>query len=331
MKIEDFFILFLPKFVAPFTQNSNDYALVLGGRGDQSFLTSMELVTGELICIPMMEEFPFEGVPDREAVYFDDKLLVCGPWNSDEDSCYVYDWTEGWSQTYSEKSRTFFDMVVVGEQVLAMGGLGLNEEHEWEVKDTVAIFTFESGWTTNPEWKLPKGLWSFCAVSVDSENVVLVGGLESSDGTPDSSVPNKNIYKFNAVSGTFEDLSPVPSITNLLDHSCTLYQYNDILGLLIVPGGFPNDEPTEPNTYFYHLQTDEWELLPPLVHPRRDHEVVVVEGKPTVIGGWVDGLGHQDIIEEFDGVSWSVREDVLLEKRSGHMAVAVPAGKVDCI
>jgi len=330
MQVLNVFTLYLPYFVAACAPKTNDYALVLGGSGDQSFLTSMELVTGEFICIPMMEEFPYKGDSDMEAVYFDDKLLVCGGWNYDKESCYVYDWTEGWSETEPEKTRRFFDMVVLGDQVLAMGGMGLNDEHDGEIiRDTIAIFTFESGWTTNPEWKLPKGLWRFCAVSVDSENVVIVGGFESSDGTIESSVPNKNVYKFNTVSGTFEDLSPVPSVNNLLDHSCTLYQYYDVLGLLVVPGDTRSDAPTEPNTYFYNLETAEWELLPPMVHPRYNHKMVVVEGKPTVIGGWYDG--REDIIEEFDGVNWSVREDVLVDKRSGHVAVGVPAGKVDCI
>ena len=143
--------------LATFCRSSNsDYALVFGGSSDKYSLSSLELITGESICIPMMEECPYEGDSDMEAVFYDGKLLICGGWNYDVESCYVYDWTEGWSQTEPEKTRRFFDMVVVGDKVLAMGGMGLNEEHNGEViRDSIGVFTLSDGWTTNSDLALP--------------------------------------------------------------------------------------------------------------------------------------------------------------------------------
>ena len=53
--------------LATFCRSSNsDYALVFGGSSDKYSLSSLELITGESICIPKMEECPYEGDSDME-------------------------------------------------------------------------------------------------------------------------------------------------------------------------------------------------------------------------------------------------------------------------
>jgi len=277
----------------------------------------------------MMEDCPYEGDSDMEAVFYDGKLLICGGWNYDVESCYIYDWTDGWSQTEPEKTRRFFDMVVVGNKVLAMGGMGLNEDHTGElIRNSIGVFTFSDGWTTNSDWVLPVGMWRFCAVAIDQQRVVVIGGLESEDGTISGSKPSRKVQLLDTITGTWDELAPMPSTNGLVDHSCTLYERNSNLGIFIVPGDDGNSP--SPLTFFYNLESQVVEALPPLVNPRYNHAIVIVEGNPTVIGGYVDGLGYQEIIEEFDGTEWQVRDDVLLERRSGHVAVSVPSDSVRC-
>ena len=164
-------------------------------------------------------------------------------------------------------------------------------------------------------------------MAIDQQRVAVIGGLESEDGTISGSEPSRKVQLLDTTTGMWDELAPMPTTKGLVDHSCILHERNSNLGLLIVPG----DDGKSPLTYFYNLESQVVEALPPLEHPRYSHALVNVEGNPTVMGGYVDGLGYQEIIEEFDGTGWHVRDDVLLEKRSSHVAVPVPSDKVSCI
>ena len=72
-------------------------------------------------------------------------------------------------------------------------------------------------------------------------------------------------------------------------HACVLTSINGISGVLVTGG---TDFLTDPNDYypasqtdFYQIELNSWISLANSSFPVEDHQMVIYEGKPTIIGG----------------------------------------------
>ncbi len=66
---------------------------------------------------------------------------------------------------------------------------------------------------------------------------------------------------------------------------------------------------------FYSFESETWTELPPMKQGRALHQLVLIDGNPTAIGGF--DSGELDSIEYFDGTNWVMREDKLKFARYG--------------
>ena len=61
------------------------------------------------------------------------------------------------------------------------------------------------------------------------------------------------------------------------------------------------------DTSFFSFATETWTELAPMNIGRMGHKMTIINGKPTVIGGF--DHGELNTIEEFDGTSWNLRAE----------------------
>ena len=137
--------------------------------------------------------------------------------------------------------------------------------------------------------------------------------------------------------GVWEDTSANPNPRR--GHACVLYKLNGTQGVMITGG---TDFHIDPNDYypgtvadFYQIETDTWIHLPNTSFPVENHQMVIYEGKPTIIGGEyetflrdveIDGFHKRDHVQIFEGSGrnpWSCCVPSMNHKRSKFAAVAI--------
>ena len=77
------------------------------------------------------------------------------------------------------------------------------------------------------------------------------------------------------------------------------------------------------DTSFFSFVTETWTELAPMNTGRMGHKMTIINGKPTVIGGF--DHGELNTIEEFDGTSWSLRAVWTCSSWPGSTTTAGPA------
>ncbi|MCC7085695.1 MAG: hypothetical protein IT427_11895 [Pirellulales bacterium] len=150
---------------------------------------------------------------------------------------------------------------------------------------------------------MPEAASSFGAVACDGWLYVYGGHIVRTHKYSTAAV-SRRFHRFNLADGkTWEELPGGPGLQgmNLAAHAGKIYR---------VGGMEPRNKPDEnednhsvADCVCFDPATGKWEPLPPLPVPRSSHDVVVVDGKLYVIGGW-NMTGK-------DGQEWLSKMDVL--------------------
>merc|ERR1712241_1104503 len=151
--------------------------LAIGGYGASN---TIELVTPEGTCYGSDIDPPFPVSPSGSsawiAEYVDNAIYICGGQNLDQRSnCYKADIGAG-STAFSEScplstERRYPSSLVFDGQLVVMGGCKFSQKEEW---------------------KLPRGMYNFCAVS-HKDKIYTIGGTIHASLFDNSDIANVDV------------------------------------------------------------------------------------------------------------------------------------------
>jgi len=196
--------------------------------------------------------------------------------------------------------------VVFDDQLVVMGGY--NEMQGW--LDSVDIKA-KGGceFSKKAEWKLPRGMYNFCAVSHKGKIYTIGGTIHMLFDNNDI----KNVDVLDTATNTWTSADALPVGRESAGCMVTSLE-GEGEGILVAGGCNNNCLDHLDDTLFYPFDTMKWKVLDAKLNvPRMRMKMVDVGGKPTLVGGYYDNL--LDSIEEFDGQQWVMREDKLEAKR----------------
>jgi len=277
-----------------------DSALVIGGFGASD---SVQVVTDNDVClggnaVPMIPKAP-DGRVGWTAQYVDGKVVVCGGAKVDFYSdCYSLQigsasWQPDGNMNFKKR---YAESLVFNGEMLVMGGY--NQNQGW--LDFVEKRNADGSFTNMPEWKLPRQIYDFCAVDMGNGKIMVLGG-NILNGIFDSA----DMDILDTATNTWS--SGPPMAKNRATHDCVVTEYAGEQGVMVTGGCSNNCAYHLKDTSFFSFVTETWTELPPLVEGRMGHKMTILNGKPTVIGGFDESeLAN---IEEFDGTNWVSRAE----------------------
>lgn len=173
------------------------------------------------------------------------------------------------------------------------------------------------------EWKLPRGMYNFCAVSHENK-IYTIGGsihafLENSDIA--------NVDVLDTLTNTWSSAKPLPQSRS--SSGCAIYELNGEIGILVAGGCDDSCHNHLDDTLFFSFATETWETLPAKLNTKRmGMRMVIIGGKPTLAGGYYTDL--METVEEFDGVEWKVRGSLNYGRYQYGMPSSLPEGLFTC-
>jgi len=302
--------------------------LAIGGYGASN---TIELVTPEGTCYGSDIDPPFPVSPSGSsawiAEYVDNAIYICGGQNIDQRSnCYKADIGAG-STAFSEScplstERRYPSSLVFDGQLVVMGGF--NEMQGW--LDSVDIKA-KGGceFSQKEEWKLPRGMYNFCAVS-HKDKIYTIGGTIHASLFDNSDIANVDVLDTKTNTWSAADPLPIPRESP----ACMVTEVGGKEGILVTGGCNNNCLDHLDDTLFFDFATEKWETLEAKLNtPRMRMKMVDVSEVPTVIGGYYNSL--LDTIEEFDGKSWTLRDKKLHYARYAYgMPSFIPENMLKC-
>jgi len=281
--------------------------IALGGYGATNFF---ELTTQDRICKddditpPMPGTLPASN-PTWVSEWVDDSIYLCGGQNLEQRrDCYKYKpGTDAQFQLACPMSddRKYPVSLVLNGEMYVMGGY--NDNAGW--LDSVDYKPAEQcEFQPKPEWRMLRGMYNFCAVGHQNK-IYTIGGsiyafLENSD------IANVDIL--DTTTGNWTSAEPLPLSRS--STSCAIYNLNGDDGILVAGGCDESCHEHLDDTLFFSFATQTWQTLPATLNiPRMGMKMVLIGGKPTVIGGYYTDL--LESVEEFDGTQWTLRQDKL--------------------
>ena len=183
-----------------------------------------------------------------------------------------------------------------------------------------------------PQWNGPfdqSGLSRHCAVAIDDHLVMVIGGAWTSSTLSTSMILDVN-------TGEWKNTAPNPNPRG--SHACLGTTINGIFGVLVTGG---TDFHSDPNDYypgsqvdFYQIEMDSWITLANSSFPVYEHQMVMYENQPTIIGGEyetflreieVDGYHKRDHVQIYEESEnrWFCCIPSMNYKRSKFVAVSV--------
>ncbi|TRY78121.1 hypothetical protein TCAL_09781 [Tigriopus californicus] len=285
--------------------------LVLGGTGTaSSYLSSVELITGNgTNCLfPNLTQGRYGAVAEN----LNGIIYVCGgfteedPFNSR--TCEEFGFHNNtWSKSIPMSvGRGFPSSAFVLSTMVVLGG----ENSGGQISSTEYLDREAGYWMEGVT--MSSNVEAACSVAISESSLVIVGG------TSGSFLSKVELFDIETYEWTrLSDLR-----RGRYDHGCLLADVNGTLGV-IVTGGQVSSGATS-TVEFLNLKTWEWSDLPSLNSPRSGHEMGLLGGYPTVLGGYFSG-----VTEQFINGSWiQTPENNLRVERAWFSKVAV--GNLSC-
>jgi len=215
-----------------------EVALVIGGFGASD---SVQVITKDDVCLGEKAEPTIPRAPDGRvgwtAQYIEGKVIVCGGAKVDfYSNCYSLkigeqSWYEDGTMQYR---RRYAESIVLNGEMIVMGGY--NQNQGW--LDAVERRQSDGQFVEMTDWKMPRKIFDFCAVQMDEDRIMLLGG--NILGLFDSDDMDILDTKTNT-------WSKGPSMAkSRATHDCMLYEHNGENGVLVTGGCSQN--------CFYHLK-----------------------------------------------------------------------------
>lgn len=223
-------------------------------------------------------------------------IIACGGHNQTDASnkCWRFDPAiPAWEQIGSTATeRHFASAVAVNSFLLALGGRDGGEE-------PMALGTSEvyddanRQWNIEPDLKLPFERAYHCGALLDTDTLVLTGG-----------------YSWNTVLGTSETRNVTSSSTSEWTglggdlntprylHACSPVALSSERNGVLVTGGYSDGYLD--STELFDPQVGEWREVGGMIVPRQGAQMAVLNGKPTVFGGFHALNKYPKIVEQFD-------------------------------
>ena len=297
---------------------------------DDGFDDSGYSTIGDFDDVPDIPEQSYGSWWWTSAVLLNDNMIMaCGGGYPATNKCFGLDlvsgsWTSLTPMTFARTEG--HTLLKLNNGIMVLGG-GRNDLIEIYNSD----FDF---WTPMPQWNGPfaNGLSGHCAVAIDDHRVMVLYGHDY--GSQKMSISKI----FDIRTGGWEDTSPNPNPRR--GHACLLYTLDGVQGVMVTGG---TEGRTDPNDYypgsvtdFYQIETDSWISLANTSFPVENHQMILYDGKPTIIGGEyeiflreieIEGRHMRDHVQIFGGFlgndRWSCCVPSMNYKRSKFAAVVV--------
>ena len=195
------------------------------------------------------------------------------------------------------KKRYAESLVFNGEMVV-MGGY--NQNQGW--LDFVEKRSADGSFEVMSDWKLPRQIFDFCAVDMGNGKIMVLGG-NILNGIFDSA----DMDILDTTTNTWS--SGPPMAKNRATHDCVVTEWAGEQGVMVTGGCSNNCAYHLTDVSFFSFVTETWTELPALNQGRMGHKMTILNGKPTVIGGY--DTSELSSIEEFDGTNWVERPERL--------------------
>jgi len=301
--------------------------LAIGGYGASN---TIELVTSDATCSGKAIDPPFPVSPSGSsawiAEYVDNAIYICGGQNIDQrKNCYKAEIGAG-SEVFEEScplttDRRYPTSLVYDGQLVVMGGF--NDVQGWlDSVDVKAKGGCE--FSRKDEWKLPRGMYNFCAVTHNNKIYTIGGTIHKLFDNSDIA----NVDVLDTSTNGWSVAEPLPLARE--SPACMVTSVKGKEGILVTGGCNNNCLDHLDDTLFFDFATEKWQVLEAKLNvPRMRMHMVDIGGKPTVVGGYYDSL--LDTIEEFDGEKWVMRADKLEMKRYAYgMPSFLPESVATC-
>jgi len=300
--------------------------LALGGYGATNFI---ELIEGGKICggddvTPSLPSVIPAANPTWVAEFVDNAIYLCGGQNLEQRrDCYRYE--PGINAKFElacpmSDDRKYPASLVHNDEMYVLGGY--NDAAGW--LDSVDVKpSGQCEFQQKEEWKMLRGMYNFCAVSHE-DKIYTIGGsvyafLENSDIA--------NVDVLDTTTNTWTSAEPLPQSRSA--SGCAVYELNGDMGILVAGGCDDSCHEHLDDTLFFSFATQSWQTLPAKLNtPRMGMRMIIVGGKPTLIGGYYTDL--LESVEEFDGSSWSMRGNLAFGRYQYGMPSTMPENILSC-
>jgi len=265
------------------------YVLLVGGK-----YQSMETWADGDNNHPQYNNIPRENLEGSRAAVLDSRgLLSCGGEDASRD-CFTTEGQPDWKPAPSlNVGRRYHSLTAVGGSLVAAGGVGDGSN----TLSSVEILDHSGGWSM-ASWSLKIPVASHCALSTDSNNLIILGGYTDSGISDD-------VDQYNIETGNHTSLPNLP--LPLYHVACTIFNNK-----IVISGGYTSYIAN--GEYYggykaevFQLEGNEWVALPSLQHARCDHAMGVLGGQLYVFGGWDAARS----VERLNGDQWEEVEQGL--------------------
>jgi len=258
------------------------HVLVIGG-----YFQGMESWTPFNFTPPTYNAIPLSEQWGSRAAGVGEQLYSCGSYRaSDWRKCFttVLGQTTNWTPAPDlQVGRWDHTLTAVGDKLVVTGG------HNSGKLNSVEILNPGSSSWTDPGWSLSEPVYDHCAVADSNSSLVIIGGVTNS-GRDTNSVRR---YDLNTKSST--NMTSLPEA--LYGTACVIYKNK----ITVSGGRYINSGSTGK---VWQLDGSQWVQLPSMKTKRDAHAMAVVGDEMFVFGGW----GADQVVEKFDGTSWSIQE-----------------------
>lgn len=296
-------VAILGLFLASLAICKANIGMAIGGFGESD---SVAIIESDRVCLGYDTLPPVPKAPIGRfawvAQYVDDAVFLCGGADVDiHNDCYSLTLgSSSWQTSCSlVDTRRYPASLVFNGEMVVMGGYNVNQG--W--LDSVEKKTMgQCSFTRMDQWKMPRKLFDHCALQIDSTHIMLIGGNQYGE------FEITNVDILDTTTGTWTAGPDLPVARDA--HACVVTEHNGEQGVMVTGGCGDNCRFHLTETLFYSFASKTWtDIGAPLSIGRMGHKMMVLNGKPTVIGGFKSEM--LNTIEEFDGQKWVTRADKL--------------------
>ncbi|CAB4067408.1 unnamed protein product [Lepeophtheirus salmonis] len=216
--------------------------------------------------------------------------------------------------------------VTIGSVTYVIGGVGSRTIEGFDANKESP----STSWLLGPD--MPGERARSCAVTIDNQTLVVIGGHNNL-----TMIPQSSTFVLNIEDSIWRQDAIPDMIEARMDHACVYVEFEDTHGIL-VSGGLGPEKQVLDSVEFYDILTQKWTLTSALKVGRTEHTMSLVYGIPTVTGG-LSSNEFLSSIEQFDKSSnswnvplkreWKVISHSLKSPRYEMTSVSIPASRLD--